>query len=93
MSPTLADTTTNNTELEDVIDEVQRAEIIALVRIEHFPPTNMDSQCLTRKAISGKRVQLGAKERGPQFLEGARGHPLRLHQQVPHGTMRPRKGG
>lgn len=36
MSPTLADTTTNDAELEDVIDEVQRAEIIAMVRIQHF---------------------------------------------------------
>ena len=37
MSPTLADTTNNGElEVEDVIDEVQRAEIIALVRIKHF---------------------------------------------------------
>ena len=40
MSPTFADTTTNNAELEDVVDEVQRAEIIALVRIEHLPAMN-----------------------------------------------------
>ena len=93
MSPTLADTTTNNAELEDVIDEVQRAEIIALVRIELFPAMNFEFQCLMiRNSISGKRVQLGTEKRGPQFLEGARGHPLGLHQQVPHGPMRPRKG-
>ena len=37
MSPTLADATNNGElEVEDVIDEVQRAEIIALVRIKHF---------------------------------------------------------
>ena len=39
MSPTLADNTNNGElEVEDVIDEVQRAEIIALVRIIHFCP-------------------------------------------------------